>query len=134
MPPLIACPSCESHAKVSEDLCPHCGAPLRDGGGRVLRSATAAVLGLVAVTSTTSCRALEPVDEYGPAPTHDVRPPATSSAATSATASPSASAAHTGHAPVAEYGPAPTLTASAGVGGDVPMDEYGPPPTVSPKK
>lgn len=120
MPPLVACPKCEQHAKVSEDVCPHCGAALRDMRGRILRTATAAVLGLAATTA--SCKkANEPVAEYGPAPMM------------------------TDQEPVAEYGPAPTMdddddpspepSSSAAVDpdsppADEPVDEYGPPPTI----
>ncbi len=113
MPPLIPCPHCEQHAKSSESTCPHCGAPLRDTRGRIARTATAAVLGLVAVAGCQ--KTAVPVAEYGPAPTVTDSPDPSPNASTAPSAAPL-------DEPVAEYGPAPTH--------DEPVDEYGPPPTL----
>lgn len=119
MPPLVACPKCEQHAKVSEDACPHCGAALRDTRGCILRTATAAVLGLAATTA--SCKkANEPVAEYGPAPTMT---------------QPDEPATEYGPPPTVDDDPGPDPSASAAADpdsppADEPVDEYGPPPTI----
>jgi hypothetical protein len=107
--------------KLVESACPHCGAALRDEGGRLRRTATAALLGLVAAScqepagsdatpsakpraSASASVAAPPASEYGPAPT--LSPPASASAGASASAKASASA--PGPDGVPEYGPPPT--------------------------
>lgn len=86
--------------------CPHCGEALRDGSGKVRRTATAAALGLAAATSAAACD--EPVDEYGPAPTG----PTTTT--TTSTAGGMGGEAGAGGLAVPEYGPAPTGGGGAG--------------------
>ena len=45
--PLVVCVACTSHVLTSDKACPHCGASLRDGRGRVLgRTTTAVLMGL----------------------------------------------------------------------------------------
>lgn len=123
MPKLAACPHCENHVKLSEHVCPHCGGQLRDAQGRMLRTATAVVLGLAAATACKPNPAQdpgggEPVAEYGPAPAaldEPVDDPA--------------------NEPVDEYGPPPTDDYDDVDGTDdggeepEPVAEYGPPPT-----
>ena len=46
MPGLIACSHCSQHVLSSETACPHCGAVVRDGAGRVGRTAGALLMGL----------------------------------------------------------------------------------------
>jgi hypothetical protein len=48
---LIACPSCNCHARPSAAECPHCGAPLRRADGTVPRTAGAILLGLIVATA-----------------------------------------------------------------------------------
>jgi len=43
---LIACPVCAEHIKSNESICPHCGGQVRGADGRVLRGASAVLLGL----------------------------------------------------------------------------------------
>jgi hypothetical protein len=78
MPRLIACPSCSVHSKSDEAVCPHCGAPMRDGQGAVGRTAGAVLMGL----AITAC----PGDDGGSGSTTTVEPeygvPATDSAET----------------------------------------------------
>lgn len=104
--------------KSAESSCPHCGAALRDATGKILRTATAAVLGLVATAGACDDTILEPVAEYGPAPS--------ANAATTATTGGGGAGASDGGGgfggdPVAEYGPAPTVggggTNPGGAGG-----------------
>ena len=80
---------------------------MRDGAGVVLKTATAAMLGLAAVAS--GCDDIEPVAEYGPAPTTDA---ATTAAATGGAGGTTTTGGAGGEF-AAEYGPAPTV----GVGG-----------------
>jgi hypothetical protein len=112
MPPLlVACPACEAHVKLAELVCPHCGAALRDEGGALRRTATAALLGLVAVTAgcedkKEETKAPPPTSAkpaYGPAPTVSTRPSATTTTAASATAPANNSA-------MPEYGPPPSTS------------------------
>lgn len=105
VPRFIPCPSCEQHVKLTESACPHCGGKLRDGTGAVLKTATAAVLGLAAATA--SCG--DEVAEYGPAPTTDAA--STTAATGGGGGAGGAGQAGMGGEPVAEYGPAPTTGA-----------------------
>lgn len=43
---LIACPACAEHIKSNESICPHCGGQVRGADGRVLRGASAVLMGL----------------------------------------------------------------------------------------
>ncbi len=43
---LIACPACAEHFKSNESSCPHCGVDNRSLEGRVVRAATAVLMGL----------------------------------------------------------------------------------------
>lgn len=119
MPRFIACPSCEQHVKAAEPSCPHCGAALRDGTGKILRTATAAVLGLVATAGACDDTISEPVAEYGPAPS--VNAAATTGTTGGGGAGASDGGGGFGGYPVAEYGPAPTVggggTNPGGAGG-----------------
>ena len=45
-PRLAACPSCERHVLVSATECPHCQTSIAGGGGKLLKTAGAALLGL----------------------------------------------------------------------------------------
>ncbi len=88
--------------KSDESRCPHCGATLRDGTGRLLRTATAAVLGLVAVTASCDDTIVEPQPEYGPGATTTAGPGGQGGAGGSDSGG-------MGGEPVAEYGPGPTV-------------------------
>ncbi|MEE2751657.1 MAG: MopE-related protein [Myxococcota bacterium] len=50
-PRLAACHSCDRHVMLSATECPHCGAAIAGGSGKLLRTAGAALLGL----SMTAC-------------------------------------------------------------------------------
>src|SRR5262245_35856358 len=56
MPPffetLVACPSCNCHAKGHEAVCPHCGAALRRVDGGVQKTAIAVLMGLTTAAVT----------------------------------------------------------------------------------
>lgn len=43
---LVACPSCREHIKSSDTACPHCGAEFRAADGRIVRAASAVLMGL----------------------------------------------------------------------------------------
>ena len=45
-PRLVSCPSCDRHVVVSSTECPHCGTSIASGGGKLLTTAAAAMLGL----------------------------------------------------------------------------------------
>ena len=45
-PRMLACPACSHHVLVSSTECPHCGASISSGGGKLLMTAGAAMLGL----------------------------------------------------------------------------------------
>lgn len=42
--PLVVCAACSSHVLTSDKACPHCGASVHDGKGKVLGRTTSAVL------------------------------------------------------------------------------------------
>src|SRR5262249_39828454 len=128
---LVACPSCEQHVREVEAACPHCGAALRDSAGRLVRSASAALLGLAAVatacgptvegpdtaSATTSGQSGsgEPLPEYGPAVTTGVGASGQGGAGGYATTSVTSSGhGGSGGEPLVEYGPAPTTGVGAG--------------------
>jgi hypothetical protein len=48
---LVACPSCNCHARAEAPECPHCGAALRRADGTVPRTAGAILLGLLVATA-----------------------------------------------------------------------------------
>ena len=43
---LVACPSCREHIKSSDIACLHCGAEFRAADGRIVRAASAVLMGL----------------------------------------------------------------------------------------
>ncbi|MEE2751655.1 MAG: putative metal-binding motif-containing protein [Myxococcota bacterium] len=59
-PRMLACPRCANHVLVSSNECPHCGAVVSGGGGRLLKTAGAAMLGL-----TLSAGCDQPQPDYG---------------------------------------------------------------------
>jgi hypothetical protein len=65
-PRMLACPSCSNHVLVSSTECPHCGASVSGGGGKLLVTAGAAMLGL---TLGVGCD--QPQPDYGVPDTGD---------------------------------------------------------------
>ncbi len=61
---LVPCPRCTHHVRDRENVCPHCGAPLRGPSRPLAVSAAALLLGLAGCTST----------ERPPAKSGDVQP------------------------------------------------------------
>ena len=60
-PRMTACPSCSTHVFSSSEACPHCGGLIRGEGGKLLRTAGAAMLGL----AMTGCSSGDSKDDTG---------------------------------------------------------------------
>lgn len=62
MPRLSPCPSCDAHVFVDEQVCPHCGAPLRTSTARV----PALLMGLALTGCPVSGEPVYGVPDSGP--------------------------------------------------------------------
>ena|ERR1700722_8303059 len=107
---LIACPSCNCHARPSATACPHCGAPLRRADGTVPRTAGAILLGLIVATAGCS----------GSVDTGDSEGTTDGSSGSSASAGTTSGGGTT---------TTTTTTTKMGCGGGFPGADYGVPPT-----
>lgn len=110
--PLVACPSCNCHARREEQACPHCGAPLRREDGTTPRTAGALLLGLLVATAVPAMSSCSGSVESG----------AGGNATTSSGSTETKTTGTTGT----------TTTSSDGCGGGFPISaDYGVPPTTT---
>jgi hypothetical protein len=84
---MIACPTCNCHAKSSEVACPHCGAPLRRPDGVVPRTAVALLMGLTAVAGVVVAGCADDSDVPGGSGTTSTTTTATTTTTTTTTTS-----------------------------------------------
>ena len=79
-PRMAACPSCSEHVFASSNSCPHCGNLIRGEGGKILKTAGAAMLGLALTGCSggdkddTGDSGYAPQPDYGVADTGDYDP------------------------------------------------------------
>ena len=72
-PVMMACPSCSNHVLSNAERCPTCGGLIRGEGGRLLKSAGAAMLGLALSGCSDSDGSKDTADtSYYPQPAYGV--------------------------------------------------------------
>ena len=72
-PRMMACPECSEHVFVRSESCPHCGGLIRGEGGKLLKTAGAAMLGLALTACSSSDEKGDTADTGdGPQPDYGV--------------------------------------------------------------
>ncbi len=71
-PQMTVCPSCSQHVYTRSEACPHCGGLIRKEGSTLLKTTSAALLGLALTACSSSPDPDDTGDTYAPQPDYGV--------------------------------------------------------------
>ena len=71
-PKMMACPECSEHVFARSESCPHCGGLIRGEGGKILKTAGAAMLGLALTACSGADDKTDTGDSGDPQPDYGV--------------------------------------------------------------